>query len=134
LLVDVAVLIPAALEHQLHEENAALVRARMIVEAANGPTTCEADEIFNDRGIIVVPDILANAGGVVVSYLEWVQDLQVFFWDESEVNAKLQRIMVDSFRDVWEFSQAQQVPLRLGACMRAVDKVASAVRERGVFP
>jgi glutamate dehydrogenase (NAD(P)+) len=134
LLVDVDVLIPAALEHQLHEENAALVRARMIVEAANGPTTCEADEIFNDRGIIVVPDILANAGGVVVSYLEWVQDLQVFFWDESEVNAKLQRIMVDSFRDVWEFSQAQQVPLRLGACMRAVDKVASAVRERGVFP
>jgi len=134
LLADVDVLIPAAMENQLHAENASLVRARLIVEAANGPTTREADEILNDRGIIVVPDILANAGGVVVSYLEWVQDLQVFFWDEQEVNSKLQRIMVDSFKDVWDFSHEQQVPLRLGASMRAVDKVASAAKERGVFP
>jgi glutamate dehydrogenase (NAD(P)+) len=131
---DVDVLIPAALEHQFHADNAPHVRARMIVEGANGPTTPDADEILSDRGIIVVPDILANAGGVIVSYFEWVQDLQFFFWEEKEVNRNLERIMVRSFEDVWEFSQEQHVSLRLGAYMLAVDKVARAVHDRGIFP
>ena len=131
---DVDVLIPAALEHQIRADNASDIRAKMIVEGANGPTTREADEILHDRGVIVVPDILANAGGVVVSYFEWVQDLQCFFWDEAEVNTNLERIMVRSFREVWDFSQEQGVSLRLGAYMLAVDRVAGAVRVRGIFP
>ena len=105
-----------------------------IVEAANGPTTREADEILQDRGILVVPDILANAGGVVVTYFEWVQDLQCFFWEESEVNHHLERIMVQSFDKVWELVQRQQVPMRLGAYMLAVNEVANAIYVRGIFP
>ena len=134
LACDVDVLVPAALEHQIRADNAPYVRAKMIVEAANGPTTPEADEILKDRGIIVVPDILANAGGVVVSYFEWVQDLQYFFWEEDEVNRNLERIMERSFDKVWSFSQEREVALRLGAYMLAVAKVADAVRSRGVFP
>jgi glutamate dehydrogenase (NAD(P)+) len=131
---DVDVLIPAALEHQIHAGNASQIRARTIVEAANGPTTPEADAILNDRGIVVVPDILANAGGVVVSYFEWVQDMQCFFWEESEVNRHLERIMVESFGRVWRLCQERDISMRLGAYMLAVNEVASAVRMRGVFP
>jgi glutamate dehydrogenase (NAD(P)+) len=131
---DVDVLIPAALEHQIRADNAPNVRAKMIVEAANGPTTLDADQILEDQGVTVVPDILANAGGVVVSYFEWVQDLQCFFWDEDEVNRNLKRIMVRSFKEVWDFSQEQAVSLRMGAYMLAVDRVAGAVRARGIFP
>jgi glutamate dehydrogenase (NAD(P)+) len=134
LVVDTDVLIPAALEHQIRADNAPNIQAKMIVEGANGPTTREADEILNDRGVVVVPDILANAGGVVVSYFEWVQDLQCFFWDESEVNSNLKRILVRSFEEVWNFSQEQKVPMRLGAYMLAVDRVAGALSARGVFP
>jgi len=134
LSTDVDVLIPAALEHAIHAGNAYYVQARIIVEGANGPTTPEADEILNDRGIVVVPDILANAGGVIVSYFEWVQDLQNFFWEEEEVNSRLERIMLRSFREVWDFSQENRVPLRLGANMLAVNRVASAVQARGIFP
>jgi glutamate dehydrogenase (NAD(P)+) len=134
LVGEADVLIPAALEHQIRADNAPYVQAKMIVEGANGPTTREADEILNDRGITVVPDILANAGGVVVSYFEWVQDLQCFFWDEAEVNRNLKRIMVRSFKEVWDFSQEQGVSIRLGAYMLAVDRVASAVQARGIFP
>ncbi len=130
----VDVLIPAALEHQIRADNAVDIQARMIIEGANGPTTREADEILQDRGIIVVPDILANAGGVVVSYFEWVQDLQCFFWDEEEVNRHLKKVMTRAFGEVWDFSQAQGVPLRLGAYMLAVARVADAVRSRGIFP
>jgi glutamate dehydrogenase (NAD(P)+) len=134
LICDADVLIPAALEHQIRADNAPYIRAKMIVEGANGPTTPEADEILQDRNIIVVPDILANAGGVVVSYFEWVQDLQYFFWDEAEVNRNLKRIMTCSFKKVWELSRARDVSLRLGAYMLAVDKVASTMRSRGFFP
>ncbi len=134
LVSDVDVLIPAALEHQIRADNAPYVQAKMVVEGANGPTTREADEILGDRGIVVVPDILANAGGVVVSYFEWVQDLQCFFWDEKEVNRNLRRIMVRSFKEVWDFSRKQGVSLRLGAYMLAVDRVAGAVQSRGIFP
>jgi glutamate dehydrogenase (NAD(P)+) len=131
---DVDVLIPAALEHQIRADNAPYIRARFIVEAANGPTTREADDILNERGVLVVPDILANAGGVVVSYFEWVQDLQCFFWEEDQVNSNLERIMVRSFKEVWELSHSQNVPLRLGAYMLAVGRVASAIQTRGIFP
>ncbi len=131
---EVDVLIPAALEHQIREENAADVQARYIIEGANGPTTREADDILADRGIVVVPDILANAGGVVVSYFEWVQDLQHFFWAEDEVNRHLQRIMEQSFAQVWDFSNSRDATLRLGAYMLAVERVASAIEARGIFP
>jgi glutamate dehydrogenase (NAD(P)+) len=132
--LDVDVLIPAALEHQIRADNAPLVQARIIIEGANGPTTREADDVLTDRGVVIVPDILANAGGVVVSYFEWVQDLQCFFWDETEVNRNLERTMVRSFEQVWDFSQSQGVPLRLGAYMLAVARVAEAVQSRGIFP
>ncbi|MBN1581028.1 MAG: Glu/Leu/Phe/Val dehydrogenase [Anaerolineae bacterium] len=131
---DVDVLIPAALEHQIRADNAAQIRASMIVEAANGPTTSEADEVLNERGVTIVPDILANAGGVVVSYFEWVQDLQCFFWEESEVNRHLRRIMVEAFQRVWDLSQERRVPMRLGAYMLAVNEVARAILSRGIFP
>ncbi len=131
---QVDILVPAALENQIHAENASLIRAHTIVEAANGPTTPEADEILHDRGIVIVPDILANAGGVVVSYFEWVQDLQGFFWEESEVNHHLERIMVQGFQKVWEYSQHARVPMRLAAYMLAVNEVAQAVETRGIFP
>ena len=134
LVSDVDVLIPAALEHQITARNAPQIQARMIVEGANGPTTPEADEILQDRGIIVVPDILANAGGVVVSYFEWVQDLQFYFWGEDEVNRNLRRIMVSSFKRVWDYSHQNQVSLRLGALMLAVNSVAHAIQSRGTFP
>jgi glutamate dehydrogenase (NAD(P)+) len=127
-------LVPAALEHQIRADNAPAVQARIIIEGANGPTTREADAILNDRGIVVVPDILANAGGVVVSYLEWVQDLQRFFWEERAVNGQLQTTMVRSMNQVWNFSQEKQVPLRLGAYMLAVQRVATAIGMRGIFP
>jgi len=134
LVSDVDVLVPAALEHQIHAGNAALIQAKIIVEGANGPTTREADEILEDRHITVVPDILANAGGVIVSYFEWVQNLQCFFWSEAEVNRNLNDILVRSMKEVWGFSRERDVSLRLGAYMLAVERVASAVEVRGVFP
>jgi glutamate dehydrogenase (NAD(P)+) len=130
----VDVLIPAALEHQLHAGNAEQVRAAMVVEAANGPTTPEADQILQDQGITVVPDILANAGGVIVSYFEWVQDMQCFFWAESEVNRHLERIMVEAFDRVWALARERQVSMRRAAYMLAINEVADAVYTRGVFP
>jgi len=134
LTCDVDVLIPAALEHQIHVDNASQIRAKMIVEAANGPTTPEADEVLNERWIMIVPDILANAGGVVVSYFEWVQNMQCFFWEEAEVNRHLERIMVQSFERVWALCQSRRAPMRLGAYMLAVSEVANAVQARGIFP
>ena len=131
---DADVLVPAALEHQIRADNAPAIRARVIIEGANGPTTREADAILEERGVIVVPDILANAGGVVVSYLEWVQDLQRFFWEEEAVNQRLQTIMVRSMNDVWDYSQRSKVSLRLGAAMLAVHRVATAISTRGIFP
>jgi glutamate dehydrogenase (NAD(P)+) len=131
---DVDVLIPAALEHQIHIDNAHQVQAKMIVEAANGPTTRDADEVLNDRGVIVVPDILANAGGVIVSYFEWVQNMQCFFWEEDEVNRHLERMMIEAFQSVWQTSQDKRVPMRLGAHMLAVDRVTSTLLARGIFP
>lgn len=128
------VLVPAALENQLTGRNASRVKARLIVEGANGPTTPDADHIFNDRGITVVPDILANAGGVTVSYFEWVQDLQRFFWAENEINNRLESIMTRSFRAVYQKADEQGTNLRLGAYLLAVARVAEATETRGVYP
>ncbi|WP_069803312.1 Glu/Leu/Phe/Val family dehydrogenase [Thermogemmatispora onikobensis] len=128
------VLIPAALENQLTAQNAPRVKAGLIIEAANGPTTPEADRIFQDRGITVVPDILANAGGVTVSYFEWVQDLQRFFWSEDEINQRLERIMVRSFQAVQDRAERQRTSLRMGAYLLAVARVAEATEARGIYP
>jgi glutamate dehydrogenase (NAD(P)+) len=128
------VLIPAALDSQITAANAARVKARVIVEGANGPTTPEADRILLEAGIFIVPDILANSGGVIVSYFEWVQDLQAFFWTESEVNQKLEQIMVLSFRDVLAFAERHQIDMRAAALMLGVERVASATRLRGIYP
>ena len=128
------VLIPAALENQLTGRNASRVKARLIVEAANGPTTPDADHIFADRGITVVPDIVANAGGVTVSYFEWVQDLQRFFWAEDEINHRLESIMTRAFYAVQHKAEEQETNLRIGAYLLAVARVAEATEIRGVYP
>jgi glutamate dehydrogenase (NAD(P)+) len=132
--LDVEVLVPAALESVLTEDNAEDVRANVIVEAANGPTTPEADQIFHDRGILVVPDILANAGGVTVSYFEWVQDLQAYFWREDEVNARLREIMERAHVDVIELAEDRKATMRVAATVLGVSRVAEAHVTRGLFP
>ena len=128
------ILIPAAFENQITKNNAANVKASLIVEAANSPTTLEAHNILVDRGIVVVPDILANAGGVIVSYFEWVQDLQSLFWDEDEVNSRLEKIMVSSFDEVWHESEDRKVDMRTAAYIKAVSCVATALSIRGLYP
>jgi glutamate dehydrogenase (NAD(P)+) len=128
------ILVPAALEQQIHEGNAASIKARMIVEGANGPTTAEATRILRDKGVFIVPDILANAGGVVVSYFEWVQGLQSFFWTEEEVNQRLQHVMDDAFHEVLEISQREKVDMREAAYMLAIGRVAKAMMIRGIYP
>lgn len=132
--LPVDILVPAALENQITAEIAANVKAKIIVEAANGPTTTEADAILNDKGIIVVPDILANAGGVVVSYFEWVQNLQAMFWDEHEVYIMLKKIMIKSFEEVFSIHKNSDVSMRIAAYMLALDRVVKAKKIRGVFP
>ena len=132
--VPCEILVPSALEGQITERNAGKVKARLIVEGANGPTTPEADAILQDRKVLVVPDILANAGGVTVSYFEWVQDLQSFFWSEEEINERLERIMVRSFREVLAVSQERQVAMRTAALVKAVQRVADALITRGIYP
>ncbi len=128
------VLVPAALENQLTVLNAPHVKARLVVEGANGPTTPEADRILYDRGILVIPDILANAGGVTVSYFEWVQGLQSFLWRESEVNERLRDIMVRSFGEVLQVAESRGVSMRVAAYILAVDKVVQALEVRGIYP
>ena len=128
------ILIPAALENQLTASNAPRIQARLIVEGANGPTTPDADEILADRGVFVVPDILANAGGVTVSYFEWVQGLQEFFWSEEEVNERLERILMRSFASTLELALRERITLRLAAYLVAVERVAEATTLRGIYP
>lgn len=134
LACDCDVLIPAAMENQIDGENADSIRAKIIVEAANGPTTVEADLILDSKGICVVPDILANSGGVVVSYFEWVQNIQSLTWDEEEVNRTLEKIMIRAFNEVWEKTNQNQTTMRLGAYMVSLGRVAKAKKIRGIFP
>lgn len=134
LTLECDLLVPAALENVFTADNAGAVQAKLIVEGANGPTTPEADRIFAQRGIFVVPDILANAGGVTVSYFEWCQGLQHLFWTEDEVNSRLEDIMVRAYHAVVERSRELGVGLRTGATALAVERVAEAVRLRGIYP
>jgi glutamate dehydrogenase (NAD(P)+) len=132
--METDVLVPAAVEDQFTPDNADRVRARLIVEAANGPTVPEADMIFRERGIFVVPDILANSGGVTVSYFEWVQDIQAYFWSEDQVNARLRELMARTFDDAASLSEERGVRLRLAALALGIGRVAEASAARGLFP
>ncbi|OGR83046.1 MAG: glutamate dehydrogenase [Elusimicrobia bacterium RIFCSPHIGHO2_02_FULL_57_9] len=128
------ILIPCAMENQITHRNAPKIKAKYIIEGANGPTTNEADRILNARGVMLVPDILANAGGVTVSYFEWVQDIQAYFWSEKDINARLQDIIVKAFREVYDLAQKERTDMRMAAFMVGLSRLAKTVRIRGTFP
>jgi glutamate dehydrogenase (NAD(P)+) len=134
LVVDCDVLAPCALEQVITAENAPEVKASVVCEGANGPTTLEADEILDDRGVLVLPDVLANAGGVVVSYFEWVQGLQEYFWKEDEVNARLNDIITRAFAETWEKHERESISMRQAAYAIGVGRVAEATTTRGLYP
>ena len=134
LICNADILIPAAMENQVTEKIAGRVSAKIIIEAANGPTTFEADKILEDKGIIVVPDILANAGGVTVSYFEWVQNNQAILWNEETINSKLKDIMIEAFNEVFEKAGEKNTTLRMGAYMVALERLVKAKKMRGIFP
>lgn len=134
LALDCEIFVPAALENSITIENAGKIKARIIAEAANGPTTPEADRILHEKGVFMLPDILANAGGVTVSYFEWVQDNYSFFWKEKDVNANLQDIMVNAFSEVLACSKKYNIDMRRAAYVLAVERVTEAIRVRGIFP
>jgi len=127
------VLIPAATENVITSRNADRIKARILCEGANGPTTSVADEILADKGVFIIPDILANAGGVTASYFEWVQDRMGYFWTEDEVNQRLERIMIDSFDDVMQYAVTHSVNNRIAAYMLAIDRVAYTAKQRGIY-
>ena len=122
------------LETQIHKKHADKIKAKVIVEGANGPITPEGDEILEKRGVAVIPDILANAGGVVVSHLEWVQAMSGLYWEEEQVNAELERKMVKAFEEVWASAQERNVALRCAAYIVAIERIAEVYRYRGIFP
>ena len=127
------VVIPAAIENQITEQNAHQVQAKILCEGANGPTTWQADAVIDSKGIFTVPDILGNAGGVTVSYFEWVQDRQGFFWRESEVNERLFDVMDRAFDEVVRYAETHRVNNRIAAYMLAIDRVASSLKLRGIY-
>jgi glutamate dehydrogenase (NAD(P)+) len=127
------VLIPAATENVITSRNAEKIKAKVVIEGANGPTTAVADEILADKRVFVVPDILANAGGVTASYFEWVQDRQGYFWKEAIVNEQLEQILHDSFDDVVRYAEAHNVNNRIAAYMLAIDRVAFTIKQRGIY-
>ena len=131
---DCDILVPAALENQITADNAASIKADLIVEGANGPTTVEADAILEKAGKIVVPDILANSGGVVVSYFEWTQNIQSVTWDEEDVNKALEKKMIKAFAEVWGQAQENKTTMRMGAYMTAINRIVKARKFRGIFP
>jgi glutamate dehydrogenase (NAD(P)+) len=128
------ILIPAAIQNVLTRSNAGDVKAKIIIEGANNPTTLEADDILRDRGVFIVPDVLANAGGVTVSYFEWVQDVQKYFWSENEIVGRLREIMTRAFDEVLSISISEQVDLRTAALIKGIKRVTAAKLVRGVFP
>ncbi|MFM8624634.1 MAG: Glu/Leu/Phe/Val family dehydrogenase [Betaproteobacteria bacterium] len=132
--IESDILIPAALEHQITAERALRLRTRLILEGANGPTTPSADDILADRNILVVPDVIANAGGVTVSYFEWVQDFSSFFWDEADINRRLVRVMSEAFQAVWEVARDRQVSLRTAAFIVACRRILHTRELRGLYP
>ena len=132
--VESDILIPAALENQITEKNAGKIRTKIVVEGANGPTTTAADDILHDRGILVIPDVVANAGGVTVSYFEWVQDFSSFFWTEDEINQRLERVMREAFAAVWQVSSEQNVSVRTAAFIVACKRILQAREMRGLYP
>ena len=132
--VECDILIPAALEGQIHAGNAGQIKARMVIEGANGPTTPEADDILHNNGVLVLPDVISNAGGVTVSYFEWVQDFSSFFWSEDEINARLVRIMQDAFAGVWQVAQDHSVSLRTATFIIACQRILHAREMRGLYP
>jgi glutamate dehydrogenase (NAD(P)+) len=133
LVADCDILIPAALENQITTRNANRVKAKVLCEGANGPTTAEADEVLVDKGVFVIPDILANSGGVTVSYFEWVQDRQGYFWTERVVNDYLQHTMRTAFAEVLKYAETHGVSNRIAAYMLAIDRVAYTLRQRGIY-
>ena len=132
--VDCDILIPAALESQITKDNAGQIKAKLVIEGANGPTTPEADDILNDKGVLVLPDVIANAGGVTVSYFEWVQDFSSFFWSEDEINARLVRIMQEAFAGIWAVAQEHKVTLRTATFIVACKRILHAREMRGLYP
>lgn len=132
--IDCDILIPAALEQQINEKNAHVIRARIILEGANGPTTPGADDILHEKGILVIPDVIANAGGVTVSYFEWVQDFSSFFWTEDEINLRLTRIMREAFTAVWQLAEEKKVSVRTAAFIMGCTRVLQAREMRGLYP
>lgn len=134
LQLDCTVLVPAALSEQITERNAAKLRCRILAEGANGPTTLEADRILQDRGVFIIPDILANSGGVIVSYFEWVQDVQRFFWKATDIQERLEDILTSAFHRTLQFSLSKKTSMRMAALMSGIDKVAQAHLHRGLYP
>jgi glutamate dehydrogenase (NAD(P)+) len=131
---DAEILIPAALENQITADNANDIKASIIVEGANGPTTVEGDRILAEKGVVVIPDILANAGGVIVSYFEWVQNIQSLTWEEDEVNSTLEKIIIKAFNQVWKVAKDKDVTARMAAYMVALERISKSKKLRGVFP
>ena len=134
LVLECDVLAPCALEQVITSDNADKIKAKIVCEGANGPTTPAADHVLEDKGVLVLPDVLANAGGVVVSYFEWVQGLQEYFWKEEEVNAKLKEIVDKAFEETWDVHQRRDISMRLAAYGLAVERVAEATMTRGLYP
>jgi glutamate dehydrogenase (NAD(P)+) len=132
--VDCDVLIPAALEGQITPERASRLKARLVLEGANGPTLPQSDDVLADRGILVVPDVICNAGGVTVSYFEWVQDFSSFFWTEDEINVRLDRIMVEALRRIWDTADQHRISLRTAAFAVACERILQAREDRGLYP
>jgi len=132
--IESDILIPAALEGQITEQNAPKIKTKIIVEGANGPTTTAADDILHDKGVLVIPDVVANAGGVTVSYFEWVQDFSSFFWTEDEINLRLERVMREAFAAVWQVASEQQVSVRTAAFIVACTRILMAREMRGLYP
>ena len=132
--IESDILIPAALEQQITAANAPKIRTKIILEGANGPTTPEADDILHDKDILIVPDVLANAGGVTVSYFEWVQDFSSFFWTEDEINLRLDKIMVDALKRIWSIADQHKITLRTATFAVACERILTARQERGLYP